>query len=68
MEAGANTLVVEVDAFKETDVIYRAISSKGQHNDMLQILELVSSFTCIYAHINLYNRHHYRSPSIVSGG
>jgi hypothetical protein len=35
-------VVVEADAFKETDVIYRAISSKGHHNDMLQTAELVS--------------------------
>jgi hypothetical protein len=33
--------VVEADAFKETDVIYRAISSMGHHNDMLQTAELV---------------------------
>ncbi|KAJ4782871.1 P-loop containing nucleoside triphosphate hydrolases superfamily protein [Rhynchospora pubera] len=40
-EAAANAVVVEADAFKETDVIYRAISSKGHHNDMLQTAELV---------------------------
>lgn len=40
-EAGANAVVVEADAFKETDVIYRAISSMGHHNDMLQTAELV---------------------------
>lgn len=40
-EAGAKALVVEADAFKETDVIYRAISSMGHHNDMLQTAELV---------------------------
>jgi hypothetical protein len=34
-------VVVEADAFKETDVIYRAISSMGHHNDMLQTAELV---------------------------
>lgn len=34
-------MVVEADAFKETDVIYRAISSRGHHNDMLQTAELV---------------------------
>ena len=37
----ANAVVVEADAFKETDVIYRAISSMGHHNDMLQTAELV---------------------------
>ncbi|KAI4998059.1 hypothetical protein ZWY2020_053401 [Hordeum vulgare] len=41
VEAGTNALVVEADAFKETDVIYRAISSMGHHNDMLQTAELV---------------------------
>ncbi|KAM3294158.1 hypothetical protein ACQJBY_037201 [Aegilops geniculata] len=41
IEAGTNALVVEADAFKETDVIYRAISSMGHHNDMLQTAELV---------------------------
>ncbi|XP_071687107.1 calmodulin calcium-dependent NAD kinase-like [Rutidosis leptorrhynchoides] len=40
-EAAASAVVVEADAFKETDVIYRALSSKGHHNDMLQTAELV---------------------------
>uniref|UniRef100_A0A5B7AYA6 Zeta toxin domain-containing protein n=1 Tax=Davidia involucrata TaxID=16924 RepID=A0A5B7AYA6_DAVIN len=39
--AKANAVVVEADAFKETDVIYRALSSKGHHHDMLQTAELV---------------------------
>ncbi|XP_042514944.1 calmodulin calcium-dependent NAD kinase-like [Macadamia integrifolia] len=34
-------VVVEADAFKETDVIYRALSSRGHHHDMLQTAELV---------------------------
>lgn len=38
--AAANAVVVEADAFKETDVIYRALSSRG-HHDMLQTAELV---------------------------
>ncbi|KAL6343636.1 hypothetical protein AAG906_025001 [Vitis piasezkii] len=37
--AEANCVVVEADAFKETDVIYRALSS--HHHDMLQTAELV---------------------------
>lgn len=41
LEAVANAVVVEADAFKETDVIYRALSSRGHHNDMLQTAELV---------------------------
>ncbi|GAB2294567.1 hypothetical protein Dimus_028770 [Dionaea muscipula] len=40
-EAAANTVVVEADAFKEADVIYRALSSNGHHLDMLQTAELV---------------------------
>ena len=39
--AEANAVVVEADAFKETDVIYRALSSRGHHNDMLSTAELV---------------------------
>ncbi|KAJ6795131.1 uncharacterized protein M6B38_227230 [Iris pallida] len=39
--AAANAVVVEADAFKETDIVYRAISSMGHHNDMLQTAELV---------------------------
>ncbi|KAJ4722602.1 P-loop containing nucleoside triphosphate hydrolases superfamily protein [Melia azedarach] len=39
--AAANAVVVEADAFKETDVIYRALSSHGHHDDMLQTAELV---------------------------
>ncbi|XP_021733741.1 uncharacterized protein LOC110700501 isoform X2 [Chenopodium quinoa] len=38
---GSNAVVVEADAFKETDVIYRALSSSGHHGDMLQTAELV---------------------------
>ncbi|KAJ0035452.1 hypothetical protein Pint_24673 [Pistacia integerrima] len=39
--AATNAVVVEADAFKETDVIYRALSSMGHHADMLQTAELV---------------------------
>ncbi|KAL6500558.1 hypothetical protein OROHE_025924 [Orobanche hederae] len=40
--AGAcgNAVIIEADAFKESDVIYRALSSRG-HHDMLQTAELV---------------------------
>ncbi|KAK4784054.1 hypothetical protein SAY86_018422 [Trapa natans] len=38
--AAGNAVIVEADAFKETDVIYRALSSRG-HADMLQTAELV---------------------------
>ncbi|XP_074316968.1 calmodulin calcium-dependent NAD kinase [Silene latifolia] len=37
----ANAVRVEADAFKETDVIYRALSLSGHHADMLQTAELV---------------------------
>ncbi|XP_074572994.1 calmodulin calcium-dependent NAD kinase-like [Curcuma longa] len=39
--AAASTVVVEADQFKEMDVIYQAISSRGHHSDMLQTSELV---------------------------
>ncbi|KAM7462932.1 hypothetical protein LguiA_031053 [Lonicera macranthoides] len=41
--AGAKekAVVVEADAFKETDVIYKAIKSIGHHHDMLHTSELV---------------------------
>ncbi|KAG4983721.1 hypothetical protein HKD37_10G029137 [Glycine soja] len=39
--AASNAVVVEPDAFKENDVIYRALSSRGHHDDMLQTAELV---------------------------
>ncbi|KAI3829105.1 hypothetical protein L1987_03220 [Smallanthus sonchifolius] len=39
--AAESAVVVEADAFKETDVIYQALNSKGHHNDMLQTAELV---------------------------
>ncbi|GKA38977.1 hypothetical protein Tco_0731528, partial [Tanacetum coccineum] len=37
--ASANAVVMEADARKESDVIYRALSSRG-HHDMLQTAEL----------------------------
>ncbi|KAL0752770.1 hypothetical protein Bca101_090437 [Brassica carinata] len=40
-EAGDDAVLIEADAFKETDVIYRALSSRGHHDDMLQTAELV---------------------------
>lgn len=40
--AGPNAVVIEADAFKESDVIYRALNSTGHHHDMLQTAELVS--------------------------
>ncbi|KAK4487773.1 hypothetical protein RD792_005548 [Penstemon davidsonii] len=38
--ASGNAVVIEADAFKESDVIYKALSSRG-HHDMLQTAELV---------------------------
>ncbi|KAI4345755.1 hypothetical protein L6164_012852 [Bauhinia variegata] len=40
-DAASNAVVVEADAFKETDVIYNALKSMGHHHDMLQSAELV---------------------------
>ncbi|KAK7278460.1 hypothetical protein RJT34_23489 [Clitoria ternatea] len=40
-EVATNPVMVEADAFKENDVIYRALSSRGRHDDMLQTAELV---------------------------
>nr|GFA22337.1 putative zeta toxin domain, P-loop containing nucleoside triphosphate hydrolase [Tanacetum cinerariifolium] len=40
-EVVAYVVVVEADAFKETYVIYQALSSKGHHNDMFKAAELV---------------------------
>ncbi|XP_020534129.1 uncharacterized protein LOC105632092 isoform X2 [Jatropha curcas] len=39
--SGAAPLIVEADAFKESDVIYRAISAMGHHDDLLPTAELV---------------------------
>ncbi|KAJ1409423.1 Zeta toxin domain [Sesbania bispinosa] len=39
--AATNAVVVEADAFKESDVIYKALNSRGHHDDMLQTAELV---------------------------
>ncbi|KAI6694155.1 hypothetical protein NL676_021865 [Syzygium grande] len=41
VEAASNAVVVEIDAFKETDVLYKALNTKGRHNDMLHTAELV---------------------------
>ncbi|KAI5597025.1 hypothetical protein POPTR_002G043000v4 [Populus trichocarpa] len=38
--AAGNAVVIEADAFKESDVIYRALSSRG-HVDMIHTAELV---------------------------
>ena len=41
--AGADAVVIEADAFKESDVIYRALSSRG-HVDMVKTAEFVRFF------------------------
>ncbi|WCJ24429.1 P-loop containing nucleoside triphosphate hydrolases superfamily protein [Euphorbia peplus] len=38
--AAGNAVIIEADAFKESDVIYRALSKRG-HADMIQTAELV---------------------------
>jgi hypothetical protein len=42
--AASKAVVVEADAFKESDVIYKALNSRGHHADMLQTAELVSFY------------------------
>ncbi|CAI0465587.1 unnamed protein product [Linum tenue] len=39
--AAANAVVVEADAFKESDVLYKALNSMGHHDDMIRTAELV---------------------------
>ncbi|KAL6968232.1 hypothetical protein U1Q18_034033 [Sarracenia purpurea var. burkii] len=39
--AAGNAVIIEADAFKESDLIYKALSSRGHHHDMLQTAELV---------------------------
>ncbi|OIW12629.1 hypothetical protein TanjilG_24562 [Lupinus angustifolius] len=39
--AAGNAVVIEADAFKESDVIYKALSSRGHHHDMIRTAELV---------------------------
>ncbi|KAG9153520.1 hypothetical protein Leryth_019787 [Lithospermum erythrorhizon] len=39
--AAAKAVVVEADEFKEKDVIYKALNSRGNHLDMLHTAELV---------------------------
>ena len=47
--AASNAVVVEADTFKESDVIYRALSSRGHHDDMVQTAELV----CFYVNTTM---------------
>jgi len=42
--AASKAVVVEADAFKESDVIYKALNSSGHHDDMLQTAESVSFY------------------------
>ncbi|KAL9401412.1 hypothetical protein Peur_005261 [Populus x canadensis] len=50
--AKAKAVVVEADAFKESDVIYRANSSMGHHDDMLQTAELVHQSSLLVTALN----------------
>ncbi|KAG6393384.1 hypothetical protein SASPL_147623 [Salvia splendens] len=54
--AAVNAVVVEADAFKETDVIYRALSLRGHHQDMLQTAELVTTPLALVLTIRLFSR------------
>ncbi|KAG5401755.1 hypothetical protein IGI04_016362 [Brassica rapa subsp. trilocularis] len=51
--AGADAVVIEADAFKESDVIYRALSSRG-HADMIKTAEFTITMT------RNVHRHRYR--------
>jgi len=44
--AGADAVVIEADAFKESDVIYRALSARG-HVDMIKTAEFVRFFVSL---------------------
>ncbi|KAH1258380.1 hypothetical protein GmHk_03G008123 [Glycine max] len=46
--AAANAVIIEADAFKESDVIYKALSSRG-HHDMIQTAELVETLLIFYS-------------------
>lgn len=48
--AAGNAVVIEADAFKESDVIYRALSKRG-HSDMVHTAELVSIDFPVSSHI-----------------
>ncbi|KAJ6689296.1 hypothetical protein OIU85_005675 [Salix viminalis] len=50
--AKAKAVVVEADAFKESDVIYRALSSMGHHDDMLPTSELVHKLHPVLTALN----------------
>eukprot|EP00258_Populus_trichocarpa_P007694 XP_002312572.3 uncharacterized protein LOC7473451 [Populus trichocarpa] len=50
--AKAKAVVVEADAFKESDVTYRANSSMGHHDDMLQTAELVHQSSLLVTALN----------------
>ncbi|XAR61133.1 hypothetical protein NMG60_11034756 [Bertholletia excelsa] len=39
--AAANAVIIEADAFKESDVLYKALNTSDHHHDMLQTAELV---------------------------
>ncbi|WJX12428.1 hypothetical protein P8452_02932 [Trifolium repens] len=41
LAASSKAVVVDSDAFKMTDVIYKALNSRGHHDDMLPTAELV---------------------------
>lgn len=47
-------MIIEADAFKESDVIYKALSARG-HQDMIRTAELVTSFTLFSAYFPLFS-------------
>lgn len=53
-DASTNAVIIEADAFKESDVIYRALSSRG-HADMLQTAELVRMYVHLFQKAKYYD-------------
>ncbi|CAI0385605.1 unnamed protein product [Linum tenue] len=49
--ASANAVVIEADAFKESDVIFKALSSRG-HVDMIQTAELDAASSLLVTALN----------------
>ena len=64
--AAANAVIIEADAFKESDVIYKALSSRG-HHDMIQTAELVETLLIFYSCLcNKYELVHVRVAFIYN--
>jgi len=51
--AAGNAVIIEADAFKESDVIYKALSARG-HQDMIRTAELVTRLGLFSAYFPLF--------------